>query len=121
MDTFFKILSSILILVSVYMGIKHGWGMLTAKPAMLEMFGKWNVTKNGVVILGGIGLIATLLILFPITFLWGNLITACVILFIIANMLNIGDLKGVLIELPFLIIPMVMIYLQHPLARMAVK
>lgn len=117
METFLKILSSVLILFSVYMGIKHGWGMVTAKPAMLEMFGKWNVGRNGVVILGGVGLIATLLILFPPTFLWGNLITACVILFIIASMLNQGDLKGVLIELPFLIIPLVMIYLQHPLKR----
>lgn len=40
-----KIANAILMLFAVFMGIKHGWNMLTAKPEMLEMFGKWNLGK----------------------------------------------------------------------------
>ncbi|MGO1817351.1 MAG: hypothetical protein ACTHZ1_10565, partial [Sphingobacterium sp.] len=67
-----KILNSILILFVVFMGTKHGWNMLTAKPEMLAMFGKWNFSKTAVIINGAVTLLASVLILFPKTFLWGN-------------------------------------------------
>ncbi len=110
-----KIINSILILVAVFMGIKHGWNMLTAKPEMLEMFGKWNFSKNAVMINGAVTLIASLLILFPKTFVWGNFLMAAGILMIICLQLLQKDLKGVAIEIPFLLLNLVIIYLQHPL------
>ena len=110
-----KIIISILILVAVFMGIKHGWNMLTAKPEMLEMFGKWNFSKNTVMINGAVTLIASLLILFPKTFVWGNFLMAAGILMIICLQLLQKDLKGVAIEIPFLLLNLVIIYLQHPL------
>ena len=66
-----KIINSVLVLFAVFMGIKHGWNMFTAKPEMLEMFGKWNFNKNTVVINGAVTLLASVLILFPKTFMWG--------------------------------------------------
>ena len=51
-----KVINSALILFAVYMGIKHGWNMLNAKPEMIEMFGKWNLNKNFVMINGAITL-----------------------------------------------------------------
>lgn len=110
-----KILNSILILFAVIMGTKHGWNMLTAKPEMLEMFGKWNLSKNVVIINGAITLIASALILFPKTFVWGNFLMAAGILLIICLQLLNKDLKGVAIEIPFLLLNLVIIYLQHPL------
>lgn len=110
-----KILNSILILFAVFMGTKHGWNMLTAKPEMLEMFGKWNLSKNVVIINGGTTLIASALILFPKTFVWGNFLMAAGILLIICLQLLNKDLKGVAIEIPFLLLNLVIIYLQHPL------
>ena len=117
METFVRILSGVLILFSLYMGIKHGLAMAMAKPEMIEMFGKWNINKTGIQILGVIGLIATTFLLFPQTFVWGNLITAAMILFIMVQFLKAKDLKGVLIELPFFLLPLLLIYLEHPLAR----
>lgn len=110
-----KIINSLLILIAVFMGIKHGWNMLTAKPEMLEMFGKWNFNKNAVTINGAVTLIASLLILFPKTFVWGNFLMATGILMIICLQLLHKDLKGVAIEIPFLLLNLIIIYLQHPL------
>lgn len=110
-----KILNSVLMLFAVFMGAKHGLAMLTAKPEMLEMFGKWNLSKNAVIINGAVTLLASALILFPKTFVWGNFLMAAGILMIICLHLLDKNLKGVAIELPFLILNFVIIYLQHPL------
>lgn len=110
-----KIINSVLILFAVFMGIKHGWNMLNAKPEMLEMFGKWNFSKNAVVINGAVTLLASILILFPKTFVWGNFLMAAGILMIICLQLVNKDLKGVAIEIPFLLLNLVIIYLQYPL------
>jgi len=110
-----KILNAILILFAVFMGTKHGWNMLTAKPEMLDMFGKWNFSKNAVIINGGVTLLASVLILFPKTFVWGNFLMAAGILMIICLQLLHKDFKGVAVEIPFLLLNLVIIYLQHPL------
>jgi len=118
-----KILSSVLILVALYMGLKQGWAMVSGKPVMVEMFSKWNVGKDGLTIIGTFAIIGAVLVLFPQTFLWGNFITAAGILLIICFHLNETDatvaekLKGVAIELPFLVLSLVIIYLQHPFAK----
>lgn len=112
-----KIFNSALILFAVFMGTKHGWNMLTAKPEMLEMFGKWNFSRNAVVLNGVITLLASLLILFPKTFVWGNFLMATGILMIICLQLLYKDLKGAAIEIPFLLLNLVIIYLQHPLKK----
>jgi len=117
METFARLLSAVLLLFSLVMGFKHGIAMALAKPQMIEMFGKWNINKTGIQVLGVVGIVATVFLIFPRTFVWGNLITAAMILFIMVQFLKDRDMKGVLIELPFLIIPLLLIYLQHPLAK----
>lgn len=111
-----KIINSILILVAVAMGLKQGWAMFSGKPEMLEMFSKWNFSKTTVIVNGAITIIAALMILFPKTFVWGNFLMAAGILMIICLSLLDKDLKGVAIELPFLLLNLVIIYLQHPLS-----
>lgn len=112
-----KILNSALILVAVFMGMKQGYAMLSEKPEMLEMFSKWNFSKTAVMINGAVTMIAALLILFPKTFVWGNFLMAAGILMIICLQLLNKDLKGVAIEIPFLLLNLVIIYLQHPLQK----
>lgn len=112
-----KIINGILILIAVFMGFKQGWAMASAKPEMLEMFSKWGFTKTGVMINGIVTIISALLILFPKTFVWGNLLMAASILMIICFHLFDKDLKGVAIELPFLFLNLIIIYLQHPLTN----
>lgn len=111
-----KIINGILILVAVFMGLKQGWAMTSGKSEMLEMFGKWGFTKTGAMINGIVTIVSALLILFPKTFLWGNFLMAATILMIICFHLLERDLKGVAIEIPFLFLNLIIIYLQHPLA-----
>lgn len=110
-----KIINSVLILVAVCMGLKQGYAMFSGKPEMAEMFNKWNFNKTGLAINGVVTMLSALLILFPKTFVWGNFLMAAGILLIICFHLLDKDLKGVLIELPFLVLNMVIIYLQYPL------
>lgn len=112
-----KIINSLLILFAVFMGSRHGWNMLTAKPEMLEMFGKWNFSRNAVMLNGAITLLASLLILFPKTFVWGNFLMAAGILVIICLQLLNKDMRGAAIEIPFLLLNLVIIWLQHPLKK----
>ena len=110
-----KIINSALILVAVFMGFKQGWAMLSGKTEMLEMFGKWNINKTGLMVIGAVTMLSSLMIIFPKTFVWGNFLMAAGILLIICFHLLDRDLKGVAIELPFLLLNLIIIYLQHPL------
>ncbi|WP_144282055.1 DoxX family protein [Chryseobacterium echinoideorum] len=110
-----KIINSALILVAVFMSFKQGYAMLSGKPEMVEMFSKWNFSKTALMINGAVTIISAILILFPKTFVYGNFLMATGILLIICLHLLDKDLKGVAIELPFLLLNLVIIYLQHPL------
>ena len=112
-----KIINAVLILFAAYMGIKQGWAMFSGKKEMLDMFAKWNFGKQGVMVLGFFTLLSVLLMLVPKTFVWGNFLMAAGILLIICFHLSDKDFKGVLVELPFLLMSLVIIYLQHPLAN----
>ncbi|HCN52169.1 MAG TPA: hypothetical protein DIT10_24340 [Chryseobacterium sp.] len=110
-----KVINSILILTAVFMGFKQGTAMISGKPEMIAMFGKWGFDKTGLMINGAVTVIASVMILFPKTFVWGNFLMAAGILLIICFHLMQRDLKGVVIELPFLCLNLLIIYLQHPL------
>jgi len=112
-----KIINSALLLFAAYMGIKHGWAGVSGKPEIVEMFAKWNIGKYGVMVLSSLTLLGVLLMLIPKTFLWGNFLTAAIILLIICFHLQDRDFKGVLIETPFLLLSLLIIYLKHPLAK----
>lgn len=112
-----KIINGVLILAAVFMGLKQGWAMASGKAEMLTMFSKWHFTKTGIMINGVITIVSALLILYPKTFLWGNFLMAAGILLIICFHLLEKDLKGVAIELPFLLLNLIIIYLQHPLKK----
>ena len=71
---------------------------------MPEMFGKWIFGRNAVIINGGVTLIASILILFPKTFVWGNFLMAAGILLIICMLLLQKDLKGLALEIPFILL-----------------
>jgi len=112
-----KIINAALILFALYMGIKQGSAMITGKQEMSEMFTKWNFSKTGLMLFGAITILGAVLVVFPRTFIWGNFITAAGILLIIVLHLGDKDMKGVVIELPFFLLSLLIIYLQHPLSR----
>ncbi len=98
------------------MGINQGIAMVTGRPEMLAIFANWQFGKISVMIIGAVAILSPLLILFPITFLWGNFLMASGILFILCLQLWNRNLKGALIELPYLSVNLVILYFQHPLA-----
>ncbi len=114
MEGFAKYLNIVLILIAVFMGFKQGWAMLSGKPEMLELFGKWNFSKYAVMLVGAITILSAVLIVIPKTFVWGNFLMATGILMILCFQLLDMNLKGAAIELPFLILNLIIIYLQYP-------
>lgn len=112
-----RVINGALMLIAVLMGLKQGWAMFSGKEEMLTLFSKWHFTKTGVMINGIVTMVSALLILHPKTFLWGNFLMAAGILLIICFHLLDKDLKGVVIELPFLLLNLIIIYLQYPLKK----
>lgn len=112
-----KIINSILMLFAAYMGIKHGWGGISGKPEVLEMFNKWNIGKYGVMTIGVLTMLSAVIMLIPKTFLWGNFLMAAGILLMMCLHIYDRDLKGAAIEIPFLLLSLLIIYLKHPLAQ----
>jgi hypothetical protein len=57
------------------------------------------------------------MVLFPRTFFLANVLNAVLILLIMALALRVGNLKTALIEIPFLAMPLLLIWLKHPLEK----
>jgi len=112
-----KLINGLLMLGAVFMGVKQGFAITTGKPPMMEMFGKWGFGTYGLTAFGIITILSAVLIVFPKTFLWGNFLMAAGILMIMCFHLLNKDLKGFGIELPFLLLNLIIIYLQHPLDK----
>jgi len=114
---FIKILNAALVLAIVFMGLKQGWAMVSGKPEMAAMLGRFHFNRPAVLTNGIVTLLSAVLILFPRTFVAGNFLMASAILLILCLQLSLKDLKGAAIELPFLLMNLAAIYLQHPLAK----
>jgi hypothetical protein len=112
-----KILSGVLILITAFLSFKHGWEGLTNKPETVNMLTELGIGEIGGKVMSVLTLAVGLLILFPQTFFAGNLLNAAVILLIMALALKTGNLKTALIEIPFLLMPLAMIWLGHPLKK----
>jgi hypothetical protein len=114
-----KIISGILILVTIYLNAKHGWSGVSnsMSPAEVKMMTDIGIEKNWFLPIGIVSFVICVLVLFPQTFFIGNVLNAIVILLIMAMSLKAGVTKTALIEIPFLLMPLVMIYLGHPLKK----
>ena len=111
-----KIISSVLIVVVAVLSFKHGWDSLknTSPQGDAAMF-SWGISKPVQVTLSVINILVALMILFPQTFFAGNMISAMVFVLLIGFQLKSGNIRAALIEIPFLLMPCIMIFLGHPL------
>ncbi|PZR30079.1 MAG: hypothetical protein DI535_00840 [Citrobacter freundii] len=114
-----KIVSAILLLITVFLNLKHGWEGLhiEAHPEQAKMFADMGITKNLIWILSILNIITGIAILFPQTFFIANVLNAVTILLIMIFSIKTGNTKTALTEIPFLLIPLVLIYLGHPLKK----
>ncbi len=112
-----KIISSALILFTAFMGVKHGWSAIHPTPENMLMMEGLKISKSLILLIGILTLAGVVLILFPPTFFWGNILNASLIVLMMGLFIRANDWKGVLIEIPFLVIPLVLIWLKHPLSK----
>ncbi|BAV06657.1 hypothetical protein SAMN05421788_107317 [Filimonas lacunae] len=110
-----KIVSIVLLLVSALLSLKHGWDAFQPpSPQQAKMMADLGITKSLVPVVGALSIAIGLLLLFPQTFFVGNVLNAVVILLIMAFSLRAGNVKTALIEIPFLCLPLLMIWLKYP-------
>lgn len=114
-----KIISGILILITAFLSFKHGWdGMhMDTHPEQAKMMSDLGIGKTSGLILLVLTFAVGVMILFPQTFFAANLINAASILLIMALSLKSGNIKLALIEIPFLLMPLILIYLGHPFRK----
>lgn len=114
-----SIISLVLLLVSAGLSFKHGWDSFNVKshPESLKMMTELGIKPTFVPAMGVAMLIIGALLLFPKTFFIGNVLNAISILIIIALAINVGNFKIALMEIPFLLLPLVMIWLKYPFLK----
>lgn len=114
-----KIVSGLLLLLSIGLNARHGWAGVTGhvSPEAEKMIGGLGIAPPILVGLSWLNLLVAGLLLFPATFFTGNLLNAAVILLLLAYALRAGNLHTALVEVPFLLLPLALIWLKHPLAR----
>lgn len=109
------VISAILLLASVALSLKHGWDAFQPPtPEQAKMMANLGITRSMAPFVGGLSIITGLLLLFPRTFFIGNIISAVTILLIMALSLRAGDVRTALIEIPFLAVPLILIWLKYP-------
>ena len=110
-----KIVSGALIMISVYLGISHG-SRAFRQPSeeYIRMMSALGITDATRIVFGFWAITSAVLILFPKTFFWGNVLRAVQLVVMMALALKTGNYKFALIEVPFLIVPLLLIYFGHP-------
>lgn len=108
-----KILTLTLMVLSALLSFKHGWDAFRpATTEQLKMMTLLGIGPDLIPYLGALSVCIGALLLFPQTFFISNLLNAAVILLIMALALRAGDLKIALIEIPFLALPLLLIWLK---------
>jgi len=111
-----KIAGIILIFVSAFLSLKHGWDAFqTPTPEQAKTMANLGITQTAMPYLGAFSIIVGLMLFFPQTFLLGNILNAVTIVLIMALSLHAGDHKMALVEIPFLALPLVLIWLKYPI------
>ena len=111
-----NIISLVLLIVSVSLSFKHGWDTFNYKnnPESVKMMNELGISESVIPFLGILTISIGVLLLIPKTFFLGNVLNAISIILIMALALRAGNIKMVLIEIPFLALPLVMIWLKYP-------
>lgn len=110
-----RILGVILLLISASLGIKHGWDAFQpANAGQLKLMADLGIHKPMVAILGTCSVLAGVMLFFPQTFFLANVLNAFAIVWIMALSLKAGNYKMAMIEIPFLALPLILIWLKYP-------
>lgn len=110
-----KIIAIVLLLASAFLSLKHGWDAFQpANAEQAQMMSDLGIGKAAMPYFGVFSIVIGLMLFFPQTFVLGNILNAVTIVLIMALSLNAGNYKMALIEIPFLAMPLVLIWLKYP-------
>jgi hypothetical protein len=109
-------ISLLLLIASVSLNFKHAWDTAhyQSNPNSLKMMEILGVNKAAVPIFVTLALMTGIFLLVPKTYFWGNMLHAVTIVIIMGMALRAGHIRMVMIEIPFLIMPLLMIWLKYP-------
>ncbi|MEI9918412.1 MAG: hypothetical protein WDO14_06370 [Bacteroidota bacterium] len=110
-----KIISIVLLIASALLSFKHGWDAFQqASAEQFKMMEELGISKSIMPYFGVFSVILGLMLFFPQTFFLGNVLNAITIVLIMALALNAGNYKMALLEIPFLAMPLILIWLKYP-------
>ena len=113
---FKNIISLVLLVVSVTLSFKHGYDTFNYKnnPDTGKAMAQLGVNESLIPVFGVLVILIGILLLIPKTYFAGNLLNAVSIVIIMALAVRAGNYRMVLIEIPFLALPLIMIALKYP-------
>ncbi len=111
-----NIISAVLLLISVTLSFKHAWDTVHYKnnPESVKMMESLGISETFIPYLAGAAIVFGVLLLIPGTFFLGNLLNVFLVVMIMGLTLRAGNYRMALIEIPFLVMPLVMIWLKYP-------
>ena len=109
-----RICSAILVLLAFVMGLRHGVDLLRSTPAKVHESLHISLNQPTILVIGALTCVGAILILFPQTFFAANFISAAVVLYLAAVQGKTHNLRGALVELPFVLLPLLVLYLGYP-------
>jgi hypothetical protein len=109
-----RVLSAILVLLAFVMGLRHGVSLLRSTPAQVQQTLHISMSQPTILILGFFTCLGAILVIFPPTFFAANIVSAAVILYLTAMQSKAHNLRGALVELPFIFMPLLVLYLGYP-------
>ena len=111
-----NIISTALLLISVTLSFRHAWDATHYKnnPESVKMMESLGISETFTPYLAVVAVAVGVLLLIPGTFFLGNMLNAVLIVMIMGLALRTGDYRMALIEIPFLAMPLIMIWLKYP-------
>jgi len=111
-----NIVSAALLLISITLSFKHAWDSVYYKdnPGSAKMMESLGVSQTFMPYMAALAIVIGILLIIPNTFFLGNMLNAQLIVIIIGLALRAGDYRIALIEIPFLVMPLVLIWLKYP-------
>lgn len=110
-----RALSAILVLLAFVMGLRHGVWLLRSTPSQVQEILHISLNQTAILIVGFLTCLGAILLVFSPTFFAANIISGTVVLYLAAVQSKAHNIRGALIELPFLLVSLLMLYLGYPL------
>ncbi|MEO9502833.1 hypothetical protein [Nonlabens ulvanivorans] len=116
-----KIISLGLLGISLFLCIKHGieaFYPITPEHAERRAALGININQDNMLYFGIFSIIVGLMLLFRKTFIIANLLSVIPVVIVMAMAIKTSNYAIVLVEIPFLAMPFIMIWLKYPLTNL---